>query len=456
MLRALNTCGAPARGLWQLERKSLIARWIDVRDGICAWHACCVHRPQRTCNSHPVPPASLHDPGPHFILLGNSIAFPYGVAALAVGIGHLGYTYWLYPRLVQLLPVRAPVRSDAFQSSGRVSVVIAARQPGALIASKARNVLDQGPDVIQEMVVVLDGPDSAAREALLALADDRLVILELPEWCGKAAALNAGVRRATGDVLVMTDARQRLRAGAIERLIDVLQSPDIGAVSAALEIGRAEGRTSLLDWYWQRERDLRNAEAGRDSAVGVSGALYAVRRTHWRDLPAGLLLDDLAVAMNVVRAGARVAFAMEATVDDVPVGSDRTEFARKVRTLTGNFQYIAWNPWVLMPWQNRIWWEFLSHKVLRLLTPVAIVFVVLGAVLVASSLLLPAIAVAGVLGAFALVASRLRMPFAMSVARTVRSALMINGALLVATTNAFRRRWDVWNDPARPAFRPDR
>ena len=40
-----------------------------------------------------------------------------------------------------------------------------------------------------------------------------------------------------------------------------------------------------------------------------------------------------------------------------------------VRTLTGVIQVCAWLPGVLNPLRNRIWLQFVFHKLLRLLTP---------------------------------------------------------------------------------------
>jgi hypothetical protein len=48
------------------------------------------------------------------------------------------------------------------------------------------------------------------------------------------------------------------------------------------------------------------------------------------------------------------------------------EFHRKVRTLAGNFQLLTLLPRALVPWQNPIWVQFLSHKILRLVVPWAL------------------------------------------------------------------------------------
>jgi hypothetical protein len=302
-----------------------------------------------------------------------------------------------------------------------------------------------------EVVVVLDGLDPAAVAALTALADDRVKVRALERPQGKAAALNWAVAMARGDVLVFTDVRQRVAQGAVEHLVAELASPDVGVVSGSLAISPSGGSDSLYERYWRFERWLRIREAAWDSAVGVSGALYALKRELWSPLPPGLLLDDLWVPLQAVRAGKRVGFAPLAVATDVRSGSDATELARKVRTLTGNYQLIAWMPWVLHPGKNRVWWQFISHKVLRLLTPLAVCCVLGGLLLVLGPW-------AGVVGVAGVALPWLVRPVWASAVpgggllRIARSGVVLLAALVVAALNAARGRWDVWSDPARPTF----
>ena len=75
--------------------------------------------------------------------------------------------------------------------------------------------------------------------------------------------------------------------------------------------------------------------------------------------------------MHVVRQGKRVVFDARAKAWDQPdLGADR-EFSRKVRTLSGNYQLLQLAPWLLGP-SNPIRFEFISHKLLRLLVPFAL------------------------------------------------------------------------------------
>ncbi len=373
-----------------------------------------------------------------------------GWLLIAGGAALLGYAYLVYPWIVARLPARPPRPADR-PAAAAVTVVIAARRSGRAIADKVSALLALPSTLRLDVVVALDGPDPIAHEALQALGPDRLTVVELASWGGKASALNAGVAQARGEVLVLTDVRQRVTATAIERLVAELASDDVGAVSGCLELARPAGG-GLLDWYWRRERELRAAESSWHSVPGVTGALYAIRRESWQAMPAGLILDDVWIALSVVRAGRRVRFAREALVHDVPVGDDDTEFMRKVRTLTGNFQLMALMPWALVPWRNPIWWQFVSHKVLRLATPLASVAVTAGVLVVAGPGALP-LALAGVVAAG--LVWWLPPSGSPGILRRVhgvlRSALMLHGALLVAAANAVRRRWDVWADPVRPS-----
>ncbi len=378
-------------------------------------------------------------------------AFAAGTALLAAGLGHLLYTYLGYPWIISLLPERSP-RPGPSVAPRLVSVIIAARARHNGVARKVGSLL-RTIRLPCEIVVVVDGPAaefSAELAKLAALDDRRIKVSVLPKGRGKAAALNHAVAIASGEVLVFTDVRQEVAAGAVERLAARLGSPDVGAVSGSLTISTSLGSEGLYERYWRFERWLRSREADWDSSVGVTGALYALKRELWRPLPHGLLLDDVWVPCQVVRAGKRVAFDSLALTTDVASPSDATELARKIRTLTGNYQLIAWMPTLLVPWKNRMWWQFISHKVLRLLTPHAAVCVLAGGTLMLAGWA----GVIAMLGALGLVLTAVARPNQAVAPRgrglrgTVRSALALLVALIMAALNATRGRWDVWTEPA--------
>ena len=97
------------------------------------------------------------------------------------------------------------------------------------------------------------------------------------------------------------------------------------------------------------------------------------------------MLDDVYVPMQVLRGGHRVVLEAGAVAWDRPSPSSAIERVRKLRTLAGNYQLVALAPWLLVPGLNPAWLRFVSHKLLRLLSPwLVLVFAVASVVLTRS------------------------------------------------------------------------
>lgn len=291
--------------------------------------------------------------------------------AVLACLGLAAYVYLGYPLLIGLLARwrGRPVRRG--QAVGRVSIVISAFNDGARLEAKIR-ALRAGPDYdrVGQMLVGLDGAtdDTAAR--LAALAEPKLQVIAFPVRRGKPSVLNDLVPRATADVLVMTDARQILDGGALTALLENFADPDVGVVSGEL-VFTADGRPTAtaqgMRGYWGYEKWIRRQESRFRSVPGATGALYAIRKSLFQPMPANTILDDVWEPMAAVRQGARCCFDGEARAFDQPSERGSQETRRKRRTLAGNLQLIQLSPWLLHPGTNPIWWEFISHKLGRLL-----------------------------------------------------------------------------------------
>ena len=61
-----------------------------------------------------------------------------------------------------------------------------------------------------------------------------------------------------------------------------------------------------------------------------------------------------------------------------------------MRTIAGNFQVFAREPWLLDPRRNRLWVQTGTHKGLRLLTPFLLATVLLGSLLIQDPWISPA------------------------------------------------------------------
>src|SRR6185437_14317751 len=108
------------------------------------------------------------------------------------------------------------------------------------------------------------------------------------------------------------------------------------------------------------------------SVVGVTGAIYAIRRELFTEIPPGTILDDVFVPMCIGRNGRRVVFQPSAIARDRIFTDKGKEFSRKVRTLTGNYQLLRTAPW-LLSFGNPLLFRFISHKLMRLLVPLSLI-----------------------------------------------------------------------------------
>jgi len=328
-------------------------------------------------------------------------------AVSALGLVHVfvGYPLWVLA-LARWRP--QPVQRRVW--TPRVTVVLAVHDGAAHVQAKLANLLalDYPPGLL-DIVVACDGcrDDSAAR--CRQPGDARVRVFEFEARRGKAACLNDAVAQARGEVLLMTDVRQRLEPDALRRLVADLGDPEVGAVGGQLRLFDAQtGFARGIDAYWRYETLIRTGESRSGSAVGVSGALYAMRRELFRPLPPGTVLDDVLVPMQVAAAGWRVVYEPMAVAWDGTSQQPRDEQRRKIRTLAGNYQLIQLAPWLLLPWRNPLWFRFVSHKLLRLLAPWLLLTLALSAALLAAHHVLFAVtALALAAGLAAVVAGRL-------------------------------------------------
>ena len=290
-----------------------------------------------------------------------------------VAVVVLGYTYIGYPALIGAWARWRPRAAMRSNHTPTVSIVIVAHNEGARIRERLENLitLDYPRDRV-EILLASDGSDDDTVERARAYAGVGVRVLVFPTRRGKAATLNQVVPQATGDVILLGDARQRFDRRVIRELVASFADPRVGAVSGELAFfddTETSPIQSGVGFYWKYEKFIRASESAVDSTVGATGAIYALRRGLFQPIPEDTLLDDVLVPMRIVRKGYRVLFERGAIAADRIASSGAEEFTRKVRTIAGNFQLVAREPWVLDPSRNRLWLQTVSHKLLRLASP---------------------------------------------------------------------------------------
>lgn len=362
------------------------------------------------------------------------------------------YTYAGYPLAMWVLSRLRPRPWKFAPINPSVSVVLAVHNGVALLPRKIQHLLDLDYSNVKEIIIVSDGSTDGTAELLAQQKHAHFKTIVLKEHSGKAAAINAGVAEATSDVILFVDIRPEIAPGAIAQLVGNFSDPKIGCVAGEL-ILRQEGHDSTSEavggLYWRFEQWIRKCEATCDSLVGVYGGFYAIRRERFVPQPAGMILDDMFQPLSIIREGYRAVLDSRACVFDTWPKKLEGEFHRKVRTLAGNFQLFQLAPWTLTP-QNRVLFQLISHKVMRLIVPYLLAFLLFSAVVLsASSPLFAAFATLQILGwIIAFAGLRYRVPLLHRIAAPASALLVLNAAAVVGFYKFLFTRgplWKIWN-----------
>lgn len=301
------------------------------------------------------------------------------VAVFWTGVAGVFYPYLGYPLVLMMLGRKAsrPAPGARFL---RVTVIIPVHNEATRIAAKIVNTaaLEYPTDCL-EVLVVSDGSTDGTVDLIRSHAEPAITVIELPRRGGKAAALNAGIARATGDIVVFTDASIALQPDALRAIVRPFADPRIGCVSGEDRIAEADGE----GLYGRYELYLRRRESEVHSIVGASGCFYAQRRALCAPFTEGMAPDFLSV-LRTIEQGYRAISEPTAIGVMTSVKSASQEFERKVRTLLRGMTALFAYPHLLNPFKYGAFaLELWSHKVLRWTVPFFCV-----AALVASVLLL--------------------------------------------------------------------
>jgi cellulose synthase/poly-beta-1,6-N-acetylglucosamine synthase-like glycosyltransferase len=349
--------------------------------------------------------------------------------------------------------LRRPRLQDAAEPT--VSLIIAAYNEEAVIQSKLENTLalDYPREKI-EIFVASDGSTDRTDELVYSYGN-RGVILQRFARTGKTGMQNQMALRATGEILVFSDANALYQSDAIRKLVRNFADPGVAGVCGQLVYSvRGEGAGAAETLYWSYEKFMKRRESELSSVVGVNGSIYAIRRQDYVQIDDDMI-SDFVEPLALVRNHRRVVYEPEAISVEPASESYDVEFRRKVRILTRSIRGLLRMRSLMNPARYGVFSvQLVMHKLLRFLTPVF---------LAAGGLSLAGLALLGsyrVLLLFCLVSAALAVAIGRAgpaflprvivrVANLVYYYLLTNYALLLAWGNVLRGHHMVLWSPER-------
>src|SRR5262245_12707511 len=172
----------------------------------------------------------------------------------------LGFTSPGSPLLVAVWARLAPRPAlDRVDFEPSVSLCLAVTNGAKYLDQKLRSIVELDyPKAKLEILIFSDGSTDRTMEIVrrYRALDPRIRLMHAPHRRGKPVALNRLVAEAHGEVLLMTDVRQRLAPNALRALVAPLADPRIGCVSGNLILSGE----SAAGAYWRYERFIRGSE----------------------------------------------------------------------------------------------------------------------------------------------------------------------------------------------------
>jgi cellulose synthase/poly-beta-1,6-N-acetylglucosamine synthase-like glycosyltransferase len=284
----------------------------------------------------------------------------------------LAYVYVLYPLLLRALAAhfgKPLARGDLLPT---ITVIVTAYNEEKAITAKLDNLaeLNYPPELI-DILVVSDASSDSTERVAASYHPRHVRVMRVEGRRGKTACQNAAALEALGEILVFTDATTQLHGDALHRLVENFADPKVGCVAGCLayvsDAGNAVGRGG--EAYWNYELRLRAAESSIGSLIGVSGCLYAVRKSAYRPVDPSLI-SDFVIAMKMLEQGFRTVLAPAAICYETTLDRGNLELAMRVRVATRSINALVRERRFLNAFRyGSFAWQLWSHKVLRYASP---------------------------------------------------------------------------------------
>ncbi len=287
-----------------------------------------------------------------------------------LSLGLILYTYIGYPILVAILAALKNKRIKKKLITPKVSLLITAYNEEEVIMDKIENSLklDYPRDSLQ-IVVVSDGSTDRTNRIVKEYANQGIILHQYPSNLGKINALNRSVPEVEGEVIVFTDASAMLNRDSIRKLVANFADSSVGCVTGDYKVLRKKEAAlgEEEDFYWKYETFIKEKETRIGSILGAHGSLYAIRKELYIFPEGRIINDDYWIPMEIIKRGYRAIYEPKSVASEV--AENMSGFSRRLRIAVGDYQQLFLLKGLFKPFRGWMIFQFLSHKVLRLMVP---------------------------------------------------------------------------------------
>ena len=310
------------------------------------------------------------------------------------------YSYIIYPMLLRYLASDKSNPTIVFQDSEKLPylfIIMAVYNEEKVIDKKLQSIFETLYPTNHFQVLIGSDNSNDNTHQIIEKYQQKYNNIHLQVFGGrngKIRIINQLVKQYESEIVkqrnaifVMTDANVFFTEKMLFELAKYFKNEKIGLVGAnVLNINiRNAGISFQEKWYIQRENVIKYREGVLwGSMMGAFGACYAMRANLFRFVPQNFIVDDFYLTMSVLEQKKIAIKALKAICYEDVSEDIFQEFKRKKRISAGNFQNLNAFSDLLLPNKKGIAFSFWSHKVLRWLSPLFIIFAFVTSLLLAS------------------------------------------------------------------------
>lgn len=303
------------------------------------------------------------------------------------------HTYLFYPLLMRLLGLVVKEKALPKNNSAlpTVEIIFAAFNEETVIHQKLLSSLQT--DYPADKLSISIGSDASTdrTDEIIKTLQEKHRQIKLKRFearSGKATIINELAQQSKAELIIFTDANILFEPETIPRLVNALADKKAGIAGGHILYSKVgeKGISRQENLYLRWENRLKKLESrifGR--AMGVEGGCYIIRTELFPGIPPRYYMEDFYISLAVMKQGHRVLFEERALCyEDVSIHSGE-EYRRKVRISIGNFQNLRSYASLLITGFFPTGFIFLSHKVLRWLSPFFLLILLVTCTLLAPS-----------------------------------------------------------------------
>ena len=287
------------------------------------------------------------------------------------------HTYVFYPLFMILIYRNSNHNHLLFYSDDElpsIAILIAAHNEEKVIEKKILSVFNTNyPSSKLKVFIGSDASTDRTDEILsnLTYTYSNIEFIKFKGRVGKISIINHLQSLCDEPVLILSDANVIFKQNTIFELVKYFKDSNVGLVSANIikESSNNDGISYQEKKYLNFENKIKASESyAFNFIMGAEGGCYAIRNNLFSKVPSNFIVDDFFITMQVLeRKNYALLNNLAICIEDV-TSDISSEYRRKVRISSGNFQNLFFFKHLLFDFSS-ICFAFWSHKVLRWLTP---------------------------------------------------------------------------------------